>query len=45
MSLMPIFEDECSNCGKKRTVYNNYSAYCNHCKNQFDVAIKYQQSN
>jgi len=41
-NLEPIFEDSCSECGKSRTVYNNYTAYCEHCKNHFDVEIKYK---
>jgi len=35
-----VGEDECPNCGKRRTLYDNKTAHCNNCGGDFDIGMK-----
>jgi predicted RNA-binding Zn-ribbon protein involved in translation (DUF1610 family) len=38
--MNPVREDKCPECGKRRTIYDNDTAYCSSCNNHFDVGME-----
>jgi len=36
----PVREDKCPICEKQRTIYDNGTAHCFNCGNDFDVGMK-----